>query len=76
MNSLLQNLNLSWFEDSYWAWRNAWYYRFGSYEDSIDRRGAFFDEINLGWIEMQGELLDPWNLRGRDTYYSYVMSQK
>lgn len=42
---------LEWIEDSYWAWRNAWYFRFDSYEDAIDR-GAFFEEINIGWIQM------------------------
>ena len=63
-----------WIEDSYWAWSNAWYFRFDSYEDAIDR-GAFFEEINLGWLQMYGEDLDPWNLQGRDSYYSYVMSK-
>ena len=64
----------AWIEDSYWAWRNAWYFRFDSYEDAIDR-GAFFEEINLGWLQMYTDIydIDPWNLRGRDQYYTLVM---
>jgi len=64
----------AWIEDSYWAWRNAWYFRFDSYEDAIDR-GAFFEEINIGWLQMYTDIydIDPWNLRGRDQYYSLVM---
>jgi hypothetical protein len=61
----------AWIEDSYWAWRNAWYFRFDSYEDAIDR-GAFFEEINLGWLEMYADPYDadPSNLQ---QYYSLVM---
>ena len=70
-----------WIEDSYWAWRNPWYFRFHKYENDIDRL-AFFEELSLGYIQMQDEYLmsqpnfDPYNLSGRDPYYTYVMSQK
>ena len=66
-----------WIEDSYWAWKNAWHFRFDSYEDAIDR-GAFFEEINIGWIQMYADsyVVDPWNLGGRDQYYSLVMGRK
>jgi hypothetical protein len=49
-------------------------------EDNIDRL-AFFEELSAGYIEMQDEYMmnqpdfDPWNLSGRDSYYTYVMSQ-
>jgi len=43
---------------------------------------AFFEELSAGWIEMEDEYVmsqpgfDPYNLSGRDSYYSYVMSKK
>jgi len=49
-------------------------------EDNIDRL-AFFEELSAGYIEMQDEYMmnqpnfDPYNLSGRDPYYSYVMSK-
>jgi hypothetical protein len=58
---------------------NAIYFRL-TLEDNIDRL-AFFEELSAGYIEMQDEYMmnqpdfDPWNLSGRDSYYSYVMSQ-
>jgi hypothetical protein len=51
------------------------------YNDNIDRC-AFFEELNYGWCQMQDEYsmsqpnFDPYNLSGRDPYYSYVMSKK
>jgi len=59
---------------------NAIYFRL-TLEDNIDRL-AFFEELSAGYIEMQDEYVmnqpdfDPWNLSGRDSYYTYVMSQK
>ena len=41
----------SWFEDAWWQWGNAIYFRFHTYDDNIDRC-AFFYEINLGWYDM------------------------
>lgn len=63
-----------WIEDSWWSWRNAWYFRFDSYEDNLDRC-ALFESICIGWIEMYSDPYDedPWNLRGRDQYYSLVL---
>jgi hypothetical protein len=58
---------------------NAVYFRL-TLEDNIDRL-AFFEELSAGYIEMQDEYMmnqpdfDPWNLSGRDSYYSYVMSK-
>jgi hypothetical protein len=58
---------------------NAIYFRW-TLEDNIDRL-AFFEELSAGYIEMQDEYMmnqpdfDPWNLSGRDSYYTYVMSQ-
>jgi hypothetical protein len=49
--------------------------------DDLDRL-AFFDEINWGYNQMMDEYImsqpgfDPYNLSGRDPYYSYVMSKK
>ena len=59
---------------------NAIYFRL-TLEDNIDRL-AFFEELSAGWIGMEDEHLmsqpgfDPYNLSGRDSYYSYVMSKK
>lgn len=42
----------------------------------------FWEEINLGYYQMRDEYLmkysniDPFNLSGRDSYYSYVMNKK
>ena len=42
----------------------------------------FWEAINWGYIQMESEYrmsqpnYDPYNLRGRDSYYSYVMSNK
>ena len=58
----------SWFEDAWWSWGNAIYFRFDGYNDNIDRC-AFFYELNLGWYEMYDPddmgVRDPWNLTGR-----------
>ena len=70
-----------WFEDAWWSWGCCIHSRFVDYNDNIDRC-AFFEELNYGWCQMESEHrmsqpnFDPWNLRGRDTYYSYVMSNK
>jgi hypothetical protein len=59
---------------------NAIYFRL-TLEDNIDRC-AFFEELNYGWVQMESEYrmsqpgFDPYNLSGRDSYYSYVMSKK
>jgi hypothetical protein len=51
------------------------------YNDNIDRC-AFFDELNWGYNQMMDDYImsqegfDPYNLSGRDPYYSYVMSKK
>ena len=50
------------------------------YNDNIDRC-AFFEELNSGWNQMQDEWamsqpgFDPYNLMGRDTYYTYMMNK-
>ena len=70
-----------WFEDAWWSWGNCISFRFVDYNDNIDRC-AFFEELNYGWIQMEDEYLmsdprfDPWNMGGRDSYYTYVMSNK
>lgn len=66
----------TWIEDAWWSWGNAIHFRFDMYEDNIDRC-AFFYEISSGWYQMYdpddiGDR-DPWNLGGRDPYYTYMM---
>lgn len=60
-----------WIDDSFWSWRNSIYFRFHEYNDNIDRC-AFFEELNLGWLQMYS---DPYNEDpcGRDQYYSLVL---
>jgi hypothetical protein len=36
---------------------------------------AFWNELNLGWLDTYDER-DPWNISGRDYYYSYIMSNR
>jgi len=70
-----------WIENTYWSWINCIDIRFVNYNDNIDRC-AFFEELNLGWIQMQDEYImsqpgfDPYNLSGRDPYYTYMMRKK
>ena len=70
-----------WFEDAWWSWGNCISFRFVDYNDNIDRC-AFFEELNYGSIQMRYEYLmsqpnfDPYNLSGRDPYYSYMMRKK
>jgi len=70
-----------WIKESLWAWSCCIYSRFVDYNDDIDRC-AFFEELNLGWIQMNDEYImsqpnfDPYNLSGRDPYYSYSMRNK
>ena len=70
-----------WFEDAWWSWGNCISFRFVDYDDNIDRC-AFFEELNYGWCQMEDEYkmaqpnFDPYNLSGRDPYYSYVMKNK
>ena len=68
MNSLLQNLNLSWFEDSWWSWGNCINFRFVNYEDDIDRK-AFFEELNNGWYQMY---IYPWD----DMYIPIISDER
>ena len=69
-----------WIEESLWSWRNCIDFRL-QLEDNIDRL-AFFEELSIGSIQMHDEYLmsqpgfDPYNLSGRDSYYSYVMKNK
>ena len=70
-----------WFEDAWWSWKCCIHSRFVDYNDNIDRC-CFFEELNYGWYKMESDYtmsqpgFDPYNLRGRDVYYSYVMSKK
>jgi hypothetical protein len=69
-----------WLEDAYWSWRNCIEFRL-DLKDNIDRL-TFFEELNLGWVQMRDEYLmskpgfDPYNLSGRDPYYTYKMRNK
>ena len=70
-----------WIANSLWHWRNCFYFRFIDYNGNIDRC-AFFEELNYGWVQMESEYrmsqpnFDPYNLSGRDPYYSYMMRKK
>ena len=69
-----------WIEDAYWSWKCCVYSRFVEYNDNIDRC-AFFEELNYGWVQMQDEYImsqpnfDPYNLSGRDPYYSHMLKK-
>lgn len=69
-----------WIEDALWSWKNCIDARL-QLEDNIDRL-AFFEELSWGYMQMGDEWImtrpgfDPYNLSGRDPYYSYVMRNK
>ena len=69
-----------WIEESLWSWRNCIDFRL-QLEDNIDRL-AFFEELSIASIQMEDEWVmsqpnfDPYNLSGRDFYYSYVMKKR
>jgi hypothetical protein len=69
-----------WLVDSYWSWKNCIGARL-NLEDNIDRL-MFFEELSSGFIQMRDEWImsqpefDPYNLSGRDPYYSYMMKKK
>jgi hypothetical protein len=69
-----------WIEDVYWSWKNCIDARL-NLEDNIDRL-MFFEELSSGFMQMRDEWMmsqpgfDPWNLEGRDAYYSYVMNKE
>ena len=71
---------VKWIEDCYWSWRNCIGFRL-DYNDRIDYC-AFWEELNLVYYQMMDEYImsqegfDPYNLRGRDPYYTYIMSKK
>lgn len=71
----------TWIEDALWSWKCCIHSRFVDYNDNIDRC-AFFEELNYGWVQMKDEYImsqpgfDPYNLSGRDPYYTYMMRNK
>ncbi len=73
---ILIQSKLKQFLEGFWCIYNAIYFRL-DLVDNIDRC-AFFYELNIGWYEMYDpdylDDRDPWNLTGRDPYYTYMMS--
>jgi len=69
----------TWWINTYWSWRNCIEFRL-DLKDNIDRL-AFFEELSHGYIQMQDEYImnqpgfDPYNLSGRDPYYTYKMQK-
>ena len=69
-----------WIEDVLWSWKNCVDFRL-QLKDNIDRL-AFFEELSIGYIQMEDEYImsqpnfDPYNLSGRDPYYSYMIMKK
>lgn len=70
----------SWVENAYWSWKNCIDFRL-EYNDIIDYK-TFWEELNIGYIQMKDEWImnqpnfDPYNLSGRDPYYTYILSKK
>jgi hypothetical protein len=68
-----------WIENALWSWRNCIDFRL-QLEDNIDRL-AFFEELSWGYMQMEDEWImtrpgfDPYNLSGRDPYYSEVFKR-
>lgn len=68
-----------WIDDVYWSWKNCIDARL-NLDDNIDRL-MFFEELSLGYMQMTDEYImsqpgfDPYNLSGRDPYYSEVLKR-
>ena len=68
-----------WFEECWWSWKNCIGARL-NLEDNIDRL-MFFEELSSGFMQMTDEWImsqpgfDPYNLSGRDPYYSEVLKR-
>ena len=69
-----------------WEWwiegfRN-FLYAWDSYETIEHFPDDFWEDLNIGWVQMRDEYImsqpnfDPYNLSGRDPYYSYMMRKK
>jgi hypothetical protein len=71
---------VEWVENAYWSWRNCIGFRL-DYNDRIDYL-SFWEELNAGYYQMEDEYImrqpgfDPYNLSGRDPYYTYMMRRK
>ena len=69
-----------WIENALWSWKNCIDFRL-QLEDNVDRL-AFFEELSIGYVQMKDEWImsqpefDPYNLSGRDSYYSFTMKSK
>jgi hypothetical protein len=69
-----------WIENALWSWKNCIDARL-NLEDNIDRL-MFFEELSSGFMQMTDEWImqnsnfDPYNLSGRDPYYSYIMKNQ
>ena len=68
-----------WIDDVYWSWKNCIDARL-NLDDNIDRL-MFFEELSSGFMQMTDEWImsqpgfDPYNLSGRDPYYSEVFKR-
>jgi hypothetical protein len=68
-----------WIDDIYWSWKNCIDARL-NLDDNIDRL-MFFEELSSGFMQMTDEYImsqpgfDPYNLSGRDPYYSEVLKR-
>jgi len=68
-----------WIDDVYWSWKNCIDSRL-NLEDNIDRL-MFFEELSSGLMQMTDEWImsqpgfDPYNLSGRDPYYSEIFKR-
>lgn len=54
-------------------------YALDSYNTIENFPDDFWEDINIGWVQMREKYImsqpgfDPYNLSGRDPYYSYVI---
>jgi hypothetical protein len=64
----------------FWYWFRLINHSDFRMDDNVRNRD-FWLNLNEGWEDMQSEYrmsqpgFDPYNLRGRDSYYSYVMTK-
>lgn len=71
-----------WVKNALGSWSNCIYLRLDSYGEYDNPCCLFWEELNSGYYCLRDEWimsqpgLDPYNLSGRDPYYTYTMRSK
>tara|TARA_R110000868_G_scaffold189769_1_gene433310 strand:- start:56 stop:280 length:225 start_codon:yes stop_codon:yes gene_type:complete len=60
------------------GFENFWYCLDNYNDGDFWGYDEFWEGLSIGWLNMEDDykMYDPYNLSGRDSYYSYVMENK